>query len=212
MSAHTVLACQITPGREDEARGVLRDYVRYLEGFGGEVSVYRTLYGGELSGRIIVYLRAEDSATRAAIIDKILADGANNPYQKAIESTSPALSGQARSLYRSIDPDLPTLTDSPLLQIRAMNAAAGKRAEAEEALRGGRRHIEASGRRAGGFILETAGTASDRYAFAACADSMAALDDGERQVREAPPGPVATALANGTLISVSRRIDRRWDV
>jgi hypothetical protein len=55
MSAHILLTTNITPGREDDARSVLRDYSAYLEGFGAQATVYRTLIGGENTGRVFVY-------------------------------------------------------------------------------------------------------------------------------------------------------------
>lgn len=48
MSASALLGCLITPGREEEARGVLRDYAAHLEGFRGSVTAHRVVFAADV--------------------------------------------------------------------------------------------------------------------------------------------------------------------
>lgn len=214
MSAHTILVCHITPGREDEARNVLRDYASYLEGHGAQVTIYRNLYAGEQSGRLLVYAAAPTTAGRAAFIDRVLGDAPNNPYSKAIASSSPAVSGQSRTMVRSLDPDVPMLPQSRLRLARVMSAPFGRRREVAETFERTRQYAAERGVDAAGYLLDVAGTASDNYAFVWAHDSMASVDAFEQNIADSapPPGGLADALSSGLLTPVSRRIDWRYEV
>ena len=115
MSAHTILVCNITPGREDEARGVLRDYAAHLEGHGAQVTIYRNLYAGEQSGRLLVYAAAPTTAARAAFIDRVLGDAPNNPYSKAMGPES----GSQRPVANDGAQPRPGLADAAAVEITA---------------------------------------------------------------------------------------------
>lgn len=115
MSASAMLACLITQGREEEARGVLRDYASHLESFGGEVTAYRVIYGGELQGRVLVSWNARTTKERAEMLEKARSQGtADNPYIKAMNSIDPCLATYSRIMYRSIEPDVPPLPQAAL--------------------------------------------------------------------------------------------------
>ena len=213
MSAHTILVCNITPGRETEARSVLRDYSAFLEGHGAQETIYRNLFAGEQSGRLLVYAAAESTAARAAFLDKVLADGSNNPYQKAIASSDPPISGWGRTMVRTLDPGIPMLPQSRLRIVRVMSAPFGRRAEVQDAFAGARRRLEGLGVTAAGYLIETGVASNDPFAWSLAVDSMAAWEDFERRnAALTPAGPLATALTGGLLTPVGRRVDIRFDV
>ena len=123
MVANIVIGCDVASGRDSEARGVLRDFATYLEGFGAQVRLYRALYVGELSGRVNI-LRRGGHRVAHRMIDGLITDGANNPLEKAWTQRL-RHSRRRRVLSPSIEPDLPMLPLSPVRGFRGFVAAAG---------------------------------------------------------------------------------------
>jgi len=213
MVANIVIGFNMAPDREGEARGVLRDFAAYLEGFGAQVTVYRALYVGELTGRVSVFAVTRDTASRAAIIDKLIADGANSPLRAGTNSADPPLAIVSRVLSRSIEPDLPMLPQSRVRVTRAFVAAPGRRAEAEQALNDARARHETLGVRAGGFVIEEGGPFTGRYIYLGAHDSFAAYDDFARKnVALGSPGPLVAAMDGGAMTLVGGGINVRLDL
>lgn len=213
MAVHTLTVSTITQGHDDAARGVIRDYSAYLRGMGGEVAVYRTLYSADNVGRVLVYLAAPDAEILGSILDKILADGANNPYSKAVIGPNPPLNLVSRITVRSVEPDAPILPAAALRAVRVYSAPSGRRVEAEQALREARmRHAEL-GVQAGGFLIDYGGPNSGFYAYTVAHDSMSSLADFTRRNAQVPAAPpILAAVDRGAMTQVSARIDRLMDL
>jgi hypothetical protein len=212
MSAHMLLGCQIAQGRDDEAREVLRDHVRHLDAAGGRASIYRTVFGGSTTGSVLIYVEAENPAVRAVILDKLQepTNVASNPYVKATATTDPPLLNPTQSLVRSVDPDLPMLPLTRLRMVRVVSAPFDRRAEMFQVLNDSREHMASVGATGAGYLIETAGPSSDLFAFFVSADDMVSLEAIEVRAT-VPVGPFATALREGWVTPVSRRVDLRYE-
>jgi hypothetical protein len=208
VSAYTILQSEITPGQEAAARTVLRDYKAFLEDCGAEVTIYRTVYGGANSGRLLLSAGGVDGAARAAFLDNVFARSADNPYQKAIAAANPPLTGWARTMLRSIDPGRPMLAQAPVRSALTFLPAVGRRSEVEQALRDARARHESLGVQADGVVTEVTGPAPEQYAYVVTVGSMAELNDFQRRNAELGlPGPLIVAVESGAMTRTSSRID-----
>ena len=213
MVANIVIGFKTLPGREGEGLGILRDFAAYLEGFGAQATAYRALYAGDLTDRINVLAVTQDTAERAVLVDKLIADGANSPLAKAVWSPSPPLAIASRVLSRSIEPDLPMLPQSPVRVFRGFVAAPGRRGEVEQALRDARVRHEGLGVRAGGFVVEEGGPVTGHYLYIGAHDSLAAYEEfGRKNAALSAPMPLVAAMDGGAMALTVGRIDVRLDL
>ncbi len=214
MSAHTTMACNYVPGREAEARALLRDYAAWLEGHGAQVTVYRAMLGGEATGRILLFAAAPDTTARAAFLDSAVGDRTSSPLVKPMEAASPPLTNVVRIMVRSTEPDLPILPASWLRRVGVYTAAIGDRAQAEQALRTSRLRFEELGVTSAGYVIEVGGESTDRYLFIAALDSFAAMDELDRKNAAMPPTPgsLFSMAASGMITPGARRVDVRLDL
>lgn len=212
MVANILMGFKTLPGREGEGLGVLGDFAAYFEGFGAQATAYRALYAGELTNRINFLAVTQDTAARAVLIDKLIADGANSPLVKGMNSTTPPLAITGRVLSRSIEPDLPMLPQSPVRVFRGFVAAPGRRGEVEQALRDARVRHEGLGVRAGGFVVEEGGPVTGHYTYLGAHDSLAAYEEfGRKNAALSAPPPLVAAMDGGAMTLSGGRVDIRID-
>lgn len=214
MSASLIYTTNVVPGCENEAFSVLRATKSYLgELTRGEVALYRTVYGGDASGRIIVLISFSDAAARAAAADSMLADGGNNPSVQALRSPNPPITWWTGGMLRSMNAADEPAPQAAVRSVIVFRSAPGRQAEIEAALTEAVNRHEGLGAQASVSVMEASGPSAGLYTYVVPFANMVALHDFESRntasIEEKGPPPTVQASAAGAMSLVSWRVDVR---
>jgi hypothetical protein len=213
MSAWNSFRCTPVPGREDDLRAMLRDIQQYSVDCGaGSVMMYRTVFGGELSGFVSIYQEHADAAARASFIERTFASSAENPALKALAGGNAPYTDPQRSTFRSLDTDGPPAQQSEIIDIRGFTVDQKNRVAAERALTSAVAQSPSLGGLSRAFVIEAGGAASGRYAYSNLAASVPELEEYYARLIAGGSVPIRDAADQGVLILATRQIARRFDV
>jgi hypothetical protein len=211
VSAWNSFRCRPLPGREEELASLLADYREYLQRSGQPaVTIYRSVFGGEASGVVYVYMEHVDAADRAAFFDGARSRSAENPITKATASGNPPFSDPQRSTFRSLGAPEPPSPQVEILDVRAFDVEPVRRAAAEQVLTAAVANSERLGQVSRAFVIEASGAASGRYRFTHLSNSHQDLEAFYARLVESGVTPLADGITNGVLLPVGRQLMTRF--